>query len=116
MTSADRLLASLDDLVQQVDASMRAGEIAAAITIAARVDPLIARITERRQDFDNPAATQRINAIRTRFAELDRWIESRLLEIRRELKATKVAARRVAALAPVYGATERTSPTFNVLG
>lgn len=116
MSTADRLLAALDDLVRQIDASMRAGEIAAAITTASRVTPLINRITSGRGEFESAEATRRLNAIRTRFAELDQWIEARLLQIRNELKATGATARRVAAIAPVYGAPQRPAPTLNARG
>src|SRR5215471_17695348 len=99
-----RLIAALEDLARQESAALAHGDYATVLALQERAEPLVACLISAGGDAVKPAGVEKrlgaLHALRERTS-LD--LAEKLEAARRELQDTKVAQRRVARVAPVYG-------------
>lgn len=99
-----RLIAALEDLAAQEAAAVRTGDFGAAGDVAERCAPLVAELAQQPNALADEMIRRRLSAVRDRRAETSEVLAAEMARLRDELQQTRVAQRRTAAIAPVYGA------------
>jgi hypothetical protein len=112
-----RLLGALEDLVGQEDATLRAGDFAAAGEVQRRAEPIVSGLGELGPGHADGPARARIAALLARRQHSMEWLESQLAAARAELAAVQHSQARVARIAPAYfGAPRGVVSRLNATG
>jgi hypothetical protein len=99
-----RLVAALEDLSSQEAISLQTRNFAAAISIQERAAPLVEHLAVHGPEVADELLRCRIAALLERRHETGRWLVTEIERTRQQLHAMDVNRRRVAQVAPVYGA------------
>lgn len=97
-----RLVAALEDLAAQEEASLRTKDFPAVESIQVRAGALVDDLVSLAASMDLPLQA-RIASVHARRARTSEWLEGELSAARAELRETSFAQGRVARIAPVYG-------------
>ncbi len=103
-----RLVAALEDLAAQEEASLKARDFAAIESIQERLGALVKNLVLHVSGADAELRL-RIAAVQARRERTSEWLATELARTREELRETEVSQRRVAKIAPVYGAVPATA-------
>ncbi len=99
-----RLVAALEDLVGQEEASLQAGDFSAVAEIQLRTDALIVDLAAQANDTPTTSGMRmRLSAVQARREQTSAWLEGEIETTRKALTETDRSRRRVAQIAPVYG-------------
>jgi hypothetical protein len=98
-----RLLAALEDLVAQEAVQLRAADFPGVLATQERAAPLIGRLAALATTADAAVRVRIAGVLALRSRSLD-WLGAEMARVRDELSAMQVSRRRVAQIAPVYGA------------
>lgn len=99
-----RLIAALEDLAAQEAAAVRTGDFVAAGALAERCAPLVDELVRQPNLLADERLRGRLSAVRDRRAETSEALAAQMARTREDLQQTRVAQRRTAAIAPIYGA------------
>jgi hypothetical protein len=108
MTMADqagtfsRLLGAFEDLVGQEEATLRAGDMAAARAVQQRTEPVVAALAALGPAAADAPALARMAALLARRQDSVKRLEDQLTFVRAQLAEVKISLARVARLAPAY--------------
>ena len=115
-----RLIAALEDLAAQEEASLQALDFPALDSIQARAGALVDDLVSHASFVAADGALRaRIVAVHARRERSAAWLATEMARARAEMDETQVAQRRVSRIAPVYGsgpAGGRASSQLSVVG
>lgn len=100
-----RLVAALEDLVHQESATLAKGDWSGAAAVQERSGPLVDFLSNDTAAKNDPALRARLAGIHQRRDESSRALQQKIEETRSDLQQTHAAKRRVAQVAPAYGAS-----------
>jgi hypothetical protein len=103
-----RLIAALEDLAAQEEASLKARDFSAIEAIQERLGALVENLILHASSAD-AGLRRRIAAVQIRRERSSEWLAAELARTSEELRETEVSQRRVAKIAPVYGTVPASS-------
>lgn len=98
----ERLIAALDDLVGQEEASLNARDFSAVAEIQVRTAALVAELVAQAQEVAAPLRV-RLADVQARRERTATWLAGEVERTREALREMTQSQRRVAQIAPVYG-------------
>jgi hypothetical protein len=112
-----RVIAALDDLVEQEAAALRNEDWTAVAGLQERIEPLVDFLTlEGMQGTNGSELRDRMAAVYARREGTSRLLARTIEQTKRDLEQTRVVRRRVAQIAPAYAGIAATRHRLQAVG
>lgn len=112
-----RIIASLDDLVEQEAAALRNEDWGALVALQERISPLVDFLNAQLKGRDNSLdLRERIATLHARRNETCSSLAQTIEKTKHDLQQTHVIRRRVAQIAPAYAEASAASHRLQVVG
>jgi hypothetical protein len=100
--SIDRLLTSLETLVDQEAAQVAAGDLGGVLLTQKRATPVVARLAELGAKTTDAAAHARVVALLAKRQRSQQQLAAQISRVRGELVRARESQQRLAGIAPLY--------------
>jgi hypothetical protein len=103
LQTAARLLAALEELVEQETAAMREYDIASALGVTERAAPIVDKLIELSAQPAVVALRPKLEALLVRRRQTAQHLDTQLVRLRTELGQAQRTRVRISRVAPAYG-------------
>ena len=111
-----RLVAALEDLVDQEAATLEARDFATVVHLQERAAPLVEHLASHGTDVVDPLLRERIRALHARRQKTGEWLTTQIEQTREALRQNDESRRRATRIAPAYGQRLHTSRRLSAVG